>query len=432
MRSAMPKVLHQIAGRSMLRHVLSAILEAGADAVAVVIGPDRPDVVSEAARACPQAEIFIQHERRGTAHAVLAARAAIARGFDDVLVVFADTPLVLAQTFSQMRAALAAGAGVVALAFEAQDPDGYGRMILAGESLTAITEHKDASPAERAIKLCNAGLMALEGGGALGILERIGHHNQQQEYYLTDAVAIAHGLGVATRAQLADETEVLGVNDRVQLSRAEALAQARLRERAMRAGVTLIDPASTFLSQDTKLGRDIIIEPSVVIGAGVEIADGAFIHAFSHLEGAYVGPGASVGPFARLRPGARLGSQAKVGNFVEIKAADLGTGAKVSHLSYIGDATIGPDANIGAGVITCNYDGFGKHRTIVGAGAFVGSNSSLVAPVTIGDGAYVGSGSAITENVAADSLAVARGRQVAKPGWAMAFRERMRLLPKRR
>ena len=425
MRSALPKVLHKVAGRSLLAHVLASVGQAGADAIAVVVGPGRADVAAEVAQIVPGAEVFVQTERRGTAHAVLAARAAIARGYDDVLIVFADTPLVQPQTFVAMRERLASGAGVVALGFEARDPAGYGRFVLAGDDLTAIIEHKDASPGQRRISLCNAGLMALDGHAALAVLEAIGHDNSQQEYYLTDAVAVARGRGLKTLAHLAPEAEVMGVNDRVQLAAAEAQMQMRLRDAAMQAGVTLIDPASTYLSQDTRFGRDVILEPHVFIGANVLIEDGAIIHAFSHLEGAEVGAGAKVGPFARLRPGAKLGKSAKVGNFVEIKSADIGAGAKVSHLSYIGDARIGAQANIGAGVITCNYDGFGKYLTEIGEGAFLGSNSSLVAPVSIGAGAYVGSGSVITKNVAADGLAVARGRQIEKAGWAKAFRERM-------
>ena len=428
MRSGLPKVLHAIAGRSLLGHVLASAGQAGAAAVAVVIGPGRPDVAAEALRHCPEAQIFVQHERLGTAHAVLAAKAALARGYDDVLVVFADTPLVTPQTFLAMRTALAQGAGIVALGFRAGDPTGYGRLLLRDGGLEAIREHKDASPQERAVTLCNAGLMALDGARAVAVLEAIGNDNQAREYYLTDAVAVARAQGLQAVPLVAPEAEVMGVNDRVQLASAGALLQARLRDAAMRSGVTLQDPASTFLACDTKIGRDVILEPHVFIGPGVEIGDGAVIHAFSHLEGTSIGASAHVGPFARLRPGARLGTGTKVGNFVEIKGSDIGEDAKVSHLSYIGDATVGAGANIGAGTITCNYDGFGKYRTTIGAGAFIGSNSSLVAPVTIGANAYVGSGSVVTQDVAADALALARARQVEKPGWAAAFRVAMRNL----
>ena len=293
----------------------------------------------------------------------------------------------------------------------------------AGE-LLAIKEEKDASPAERAIDLCNAGLMALDATRALELLSKIDNQNAKGEFYLTDVVELARAAGLKASVVLGEESEVLGVNDRVQLAEAETIAQDRLRRAAMQAGATMIDPASVYLSADAKIGRDVTIEPHVWIGPKVEIAEGAVIHAFSHLESAKIGPGANVGPFARLRPGADLGEGAKVGNFVEIKAAKIGPGAKVSHLTYIGDAEVGAEANIGAGTITCNYDGFLKYRTVIGEGAFIGSNSSLVAPVTIGAGAYVGSGSVVTKDVSPDALAVARGKQVEKAGWARFFREK--------
>ena len=408
----------------MLGHALAAVTAAGADSVAVIVGPGRDDVAAEARACAPAAEVFVQEDRLGTAHAVLRARAALERGFDDVVVAFADTPLVLAQTFGGLRTELVEGAAVAALGFEAGDPTGYGRFLMEEGELAAIREHKDASEKEREIRICNAGLMALSGKSALGILDAIGNANAQGEYYLTDAVATARSQGLKTAAVIAPESEVMGVNDRIQLADAEAAMQRRLRADAMRDGVTMIDPATVHLWFDTKLGRDVVIEPGVFFGAGCEIGDGAIIKAWSHLEGAKVARGASVGPFARLRPGAVIGEQAKIGNFVEIKAADIGPGAAVSHLTYIGDASIGAKANIGAGTITCNYDGFSKFRTEIGAGAFIGSNSSLVAPVRIGAGAIVGSGSVITQDVEADALALGRGRQTDKPGWAKAFRER--------
>ncbi|MDF2120184.1 bifunctional UDP-N-acetylglucosamine diphosphorylase/glucosamine-1-phosphate N-acetyltransferase GlmU [Roseiarcaceae bacterium H3SJ34-1] len=437
MKSALPKVLHRIAGRSMLGHAISSVYRQGSgdasgDALAVVVGPGRDDAAAEVRRFAGEADIFIQAARRGTAHAVLAAQAAIARGFDDLIVMFADTPLVRAETIARMRAALAAGAAVAVMGFDAVDPTGYGRLIVENGELTAIREQKDATDAERALTLANAGIMALDGRRALEILSAIGSQNAQNEYYLTDAVAVARRLGLKCTVVMASAEEVMGVNDRVQLAAAEAVLQDRLREAAMRAGVTLIAPQTVFFSSDTRIGRDVVVEPNVWFGPGVEIADGATIHAFSHLEGARVETGANVGPYARLRPGAHLGRDAKVGNFVEIKAADVGAGAKISHLSYIGDATVGADANIGAGTITCNYDGFDKARTEIGAGAFIGSNSALVAPVKIGDGAYVGSGSVITENVEPDALALARGRQATKPGWAAAFRAERQGKPKKR
>jgi bifunctional UDP-N-acetylglucosamine pyrophosphorylase/glucosamine-1-phosphate N-acetyltransferase len=424
MQSAKPKVLHEVAGRSMLAHVLASLEQAGAGRLAVVIGPDRADVAREVETVAPRAEVFTQRDRLGTAHAVLSARPALEEGADDVVVAFADTPLITAETFGRLRAPLAKGAAVAVLGFEAANPAGYGRLITANGRLQAIREHKDASEAERALTLCNGGLMAIRGDVALGLLDRIGNRNAQGEYYLTDAVEVAKGLGHEAVTVLAAEDEVQGVNDRVQLARVERVLQERLRREAMLAGVTLVAPDTVFFSHDTRIGRDTLVEPNVVFGPGVVVEEGAVIHAFSHLEGARVASGATVGPFARLRPGAALGPKAKVGNFVEIKNVDLGAGAKVSHLTYLGDASVGAEANIGAGTITCNYDGFSKYRTTIGEGAFVGSNSSLVAPVTVGDGAYVGSGSVITGDVPADALAVARGRQSNKEGWAKAFRER--------
>jgi bifunctional UDP-N-acetylglucosamine pyrophosphorylase/glucosamine-1-phosphate N-acetyltransferase len=424
MRSARPKVLHELAGRSLLAHTLSAVLEGAPGDIAVVVGPDRGDAASEALKAAPRATIAVQRERLGTAHAVLAAREQIERGYDDTLVVYADTPLITGATLAAMRSELAGGADVVALGFRAGDPTGYGRLIERNGRLIAIREHKDASAEERAARLCNAGPIGFAGAEALRLLEAVRPDNEQHEYYLTDIVEIANARGLVARTLIAEENEVMGVNDRAQLAAAEAALQDRLRRRAMAEGATLVAPETVFLSFDVKIGRDVLIEPHVVIGRGVTIEDGAVIHAFSHLEGARIAGGASVGPFARLRPGADIAAKAKVGNFVEIKQAAIEEGAKVNHLSYIGDARVGAGANIGAGTITCNYDGFFKHKTDIGAGAFIGSNSALVAPVTIGAGAYVGSGSVITKPVEPDALAVARGRQEATAGWAKAFRTR--------
>ncbi|MHB2166171.1 bifunctional UDP-N-acetylglucosamine diphosphorylase/glucosamine-1-phosphate N-acetyltransferase GlmU [Alsobacter sp. R-9] len=424
MKSAVPKVLHAIGNRPIVAHVLDSVGRAGATAVVTVVGPGREDVAAEARRVVPGSLVAVQEQRLGTAHAVLAAREAISDGWDEIVIVFGDTPLVRPETLARMREAVRGGSAVVALGFEAADPTGYGRFVMDGDSLLAIREHKDATPAERQIRLCNAGLMALDGRAALDILSAIGNDNAAREFYLTDAVAVARQRGLRTTALVAPEDEVMGINDRVQLAQAEAILQGRLREQAMRAGATLVAPATVFLSADTRLSPDVIVEPHVVFGPGVTVEGPATIHAFSHLEGASVAAGASVGPFARLRPGAKLGPAAKVGNFVEIKNADVGAGAKVSHLTYVGDATVGSGANLGAGTITCNYDGYGKYRTVIGEGAFIGSNSSLVAPVTIGDGAYVGSGSVVTTDVPADALAVARGRQMVREGWAKAFRDR--------
>ena len=423
MRSSLPKPLHEVAGRSMLAHALAALIEAGCDRLAVVVGPGAGgEALAAAARALrPDVAIFVQGERRGTAHAVLAARAALERG-DDVVVHYADTPLLSAATLTRLREGLA-DAAVSALGFEAADPTGYGRFLERDGALVAIREHKDASAQEREIRRCNAGTVALAGATALSLLDEVNDDNAAREFYLTDVVEIAARRGLRAVARLAPETEVMGVNDRVQLAAAEAAMQKALRERAMRAGATLIAPETVFLSHDTELGRDVTVEPHVVFGRGVKVADGVVIRAFSHLDGARVAGGALIGPYARLRPGAEIESKAHIGNFVEIKAARVEAGAKVNHLTYIGDARVGAGANIGAGTITCNYDGFGKYRTDIGSGAFIGSNSALVAPVKIGDGAIVAAGSVVTRDVAADALAVARGVQSDKPGWAKTFRD---------
>jgi bifunctional UDP-N-acetylglucosamine pyrophosphorylase/glucosamine-1-phosphate N-acetyltransferase len=422
MRSAMPKVLHGVGGKTLIAHVLGAATEAGGTEIAVVVGPGRDDVAAEARKMVPQAQVFEQSERLGTAHAVLAARKAIVGGADDIVVMFADTPLVRPETLTQLRAALAAGAAVAVLGFTPKDPAGYGRLVMQGNDLAAIVEEKDATPAQRDIGFCNGGLMALAGQQALAILDKIGNGNAKGEYYLTDAVAIARGMGLKTIAIETGEDDVRGINTKAQLAEAEAVLQSRLRAQAMDAGVTLVAPETVFLSADTKLGRDVTVEPNVVFGPGVTVEDGAVIRAFSHLEGAHVGRGARVGPFARLRPGARLGVDVHIGNFVEVKQATIEDGAKANHLAYIGDARVGEGANIGAGTITCNYDGVDKHRTDIGRGAFIGTNSSLVAPVKIGDGAYIGSGSVVTEDVPADALSLERAEQVTKEGWAARFR----------
>ncbi len=423
MASRLPKVLHRIAGRTMLHHVLAATRAAGATRTAVVVGPDREDVAAEALAQVPDARIFVQRERLGTAHAVLAARDALADGADDVLVLYADTPLVRPETLARLRAPLANGAAVAVLGFRPADPTGYGRLLTDGPALIAIREEKDASPAERAVDFCNAGLMALAGDRALGLLERIGNANAKGEYYLTDAVEIARADGVSAVAEETGAEEVAGVNSRLQLAEAEAILQDRLRRAAMAGGATLVAPETVFFSADTRLGRDVIIEPNVVFGPGVSVGDDVVIHAFCHLEGAELASGVTIGPFARLRPGTTLAKDVRIGNFVEVKASQVEEGAKINHLSYVGDARVGAHSNLGAGTVTCNYDGFFKHRTEIGEGAFVGVHSALVAPVTIGKGAFIGTGSVITSNVPDDALAVARSRQQVKEGWATAYRE---------
>ncbi|MFN0263772.1 bifunctional UDP-N-acetylglucosamine diphosphorylase/glucosamine-1-phosphate N-acetyltransferase GlmU [Tepidamorphus sp. 3E244] len=417
MRSSLSKVLHRIAGREMVAHVIAAASGAGEADIAVVVGPDREDVADCARRTAPGCSVHVQAERLGTAHAVLAARNAVKPDHKRVVVLFGDTPLMTSQTLEKMCAAVDSGASVAVLGFEAEDPTGYGRLVMRGDNLVAIREHKDASADELVITRCNSGVMAFNGPKMLSLLERIGNDNAKGEYYLTEAVEIARADGGKTVSELADEAEVGGVNDRIQLAATESLMQQRLRHAAMAGGVTMTDPASVTLCHDTVLGQDVILGPNVVFGPGVRIDGGVRIEAFCHLEGCHVSSGARIGPFARLRPGAHLGECTKIGNFVEIKNADLAAGAKVNHLSYVGDATVGENANVGAGTITCNYDGHSKHRTSIGANAFIGSNSSLVAPVTISDGAYVGSGSVITKDVPPGALAIGRGRQVEMPGW---------------
>lgn len=426
MKSALPKVLHAVAGRSMLGHVLALAQSGGGNQLAVVIGPDMDNVRAATLAVAPDANVFVQEAQRGTGDAVLAAREAIAAHTGNVIVLYADTPLIEAETIARLLAALEAGAGVAVLGFEAVDPTGYGRLITdARGQLSAIREDKDASEAERAIRLCNSGVMAFRTDGLLDRLGRIGNDNAKGEFYLTDFVELARADGLSAVAVTCSEDEVLGVNARDQLAAAEAIFQWRARRKVMADGATLISPETVWFSYDTQVGRDVIIEPNVFFGPGVTIEDGAEIKANSCLEGAHVGKGGRIGPFARLRPGAKLGANVHIGNFVELKAMEMGDGAKANHLAYLGDGSVGPGANIGAGTIFCNYDGFFKHKTEVGAGAFVGSNSSLVAPVKIGDGAYIGSGSVITKNVAADALALERSTQDERPGWAAKFRQMM-------
>src|SRR5690349_8982619 len=423
MRSSLPKVLHPVAGQPLLAHVLDAAPKGAGASLAVVIGPDHKAVADEVVRIRPDAATFIQRERLGTAHAVLAAREALARGADDLLVAFGDTPLISAETFARMRAPLAKGAALTVLGFRAADPTGYGRLLMQGDRLVAIREHADASAEERKVTLCNAGVMAFDGRIALKILDRIGNANSKREYYLVDAVAIVRDMGLEAVVIETSEDEVRGINTKAQLAEAEAVMQARLRKAAMEAGVTLIAPETIFLAADTTFGNDVTIEPFVVIGPGVTIADRAVIHSFTHMVQSKIGKKASIGPYARLRPGTSLGEGVRIGNFVETKAATIEAGAKVNHLSYVGDAHVGANANLGAGTITCNYDVFFKHKTQIGEDAFVGPNSSLVAPVKIGNGAYIGSGSVITKDVPDDAMAVERSPQSNREGGAARYRE---------
>ncbi len=416
MKSSLPKTLHRIAGRSMLRHLLASC-ESVFDRIVVVVGPGMEAVQQEAA---PHATV-VQQERLGTAHAAL--QAADLFGNGEVAVLYADNPLIRPDTLRRMLARRSQGdAGLALLAFRPADPGHYGRVIGQDGVVDRIVEWADASDAERAVGLCNAGVLCASAGDMLGWLRAVRPDNSKGEYYLTDLVALARTDGRQVAAVEAPAEEVAGVNSRVELAAAEAVVQSWLRTAAMEAGVTMIDPGSVFLCADTQLAPDVTIGPSVVFGPGVSVASGAEIRAFSHLEGCTVGPGCIIGPFARLRPGAVLAGDVHVGNFVEVKAATLAAGVKANHLTYIGDAEVGARTNIGAGTITCNYDGAAKHRTRIGADAFIGSDVALVAPVAVGDGAVVAAGSVITEDVEADALALARGRQVQKPGRAAAMR----------
>jgi bifunctional UDP-N-acetylglucosamine pyrophosphorylase/glucosamine-1-phosphate N-acetyltransferase len=425
MKSATPKVLHKIAGLPMLAHVAKAAALAGASEAAIVVGHNADAVRKAISSFATGADVFVQEPQLGTAHAVLAAREAIARGFEDVLVMFSDTPLVDAGALMLARAKLAEGYAVSVVGFRTGRPTGYGRLIEKDGALIAIREERDCSAAERLIDFCNSGLMAISGAHALALLDRVENNNAKGEFYLTDIVEIAHEAGLKVAATETPFESTLGVNTLAELAEAEAVWQRRRRREVMLAGVTLVAPETVYFSYDTEIGADAYVEPNVFFGPGVKVAGGAIIHAFSHIEGADIGPGSHVGPFARLRPGAELGEGAKVGNFCEVKKAKVEAGAKINHLTYIGDARVGAGANIGAGTITCNYDGYNKYFTDIGAGAFIGSNSSLVAPVSIGDGGYVASGSVITESVPVNALAFGRARQKTLPERGRTLRERL-------
>jgi bifunctional UDP-N-acetylglucosamine pyrophosphorylase/glucosamine-1-phosphate N-acetyltransferase len=419
MKSTLPKVMHQLAGRSMLAHVLSAAVRLEPKQICAVIGPHMESVACEVVDMWPDASIAVQSRRLGTGDAVKRALPTL-EGFDgSVLVLFGDTPLVTLETLSKLRQAIESGASVGVLGFRAVNPTGYGRLLTNdGGALVAIREEADADEEEKRIDLCNSGVMAFDGQKLAGFIAALGNDNAKGEFYLTNAVAIAHNDGLEMVVVECAENEVLGINSRAQLALAEAAVQERLRAGAMEGGATLVAPDTVFLSHDTKLGRDVLVEPHVVFGLGVQVDDMARIRAFSHIEGAHVKSRAEIGPYARLRPGSIIGETAKIGNFVEIKNSDFGAGAKANHLSYIGDSSVGTNANIGAGTITCNYDGARKSRTLIGANAFIGSNSSLVAPVEIGEGAYIGSSSVITHDVSAKALALTRAEQKEITGWA--------------
>ncbi|HXH00135.1 MAG TPA: bifunctional UDP-N-acetylglucosamine diphosphorylase/glucosamine-1-phosphate N-acetyltransferase GlmU [Sphingomicrobium sp.] len=423
MRSDRHKVLHPIADKPMLLHLLDTVAALGADKRVIVVGKGREQI--EAALDGSGIATSYQAEQKGTGHAVQTAAAALAGCDGPVLILYGDTPFVTEATLRRMLDRLAASddPGVVVLASAPDDGKTYGRVILGeGDRIAKMVEYKDASPDERAVRLCNSGMMAVDGAALFGWLDQIGNDNAGREYYLPDVVMVAKREGRHPVAIEGEPFETAGVNSRAELAHLELDWQRRRREQALEDGATLIDPESVWFSADTRLGRDCTIEPHVVFGPGVTIEDGAVIHAFCHIAGATIARGCSVGPFARLRPGTVLEQGSRVGNFVEVKNATLGAGAKANHLSYVGDASVGAKANIGAGTITCNYDGFFKYRTNIGAGAFIGSNSALVAPVNIGAGAIVGAGSVVTKDVADNELTIARGRQRGFADWAARFR----------
>ncbi|MBO6859582.1 bifunctional UDP-N-acetylglucosamine diphosphorylase/glucosamine-1-phosphate N-acetyltransferase GlmU [Roseibium sp.] len=426
MKSNLPKVMHEIGGLPLVGHVVKALKQAGSDRISVVTGPDMPELEKLVQNLAPEAHCHVQHERLGTAHAALAARSALASPSDDVLILFGDTPLVTADTIGKVRRALSDGADLAVLGVDTQQPFGYGRLLTDNGQLVAIREEKDASDAERRITFCNSGIMGFSGQHALSLLDAIGNANAKSEFYLTDAVEIANSRGLKVVAVSGSEVETQGINTRAQLAACEEDFQVRMRNFALENGCTLLAPHTVYFSHDTVLESDVVVEQNVVFAPGVRVASGARIRAFSHLEGASVGRNSAVGPYARLRPGAVLGADTRVGNFVEVKNTTFEDGAKANHLSYIGDASVGSKSNIGAGTITCNYDGYLKHRTEIGAGSFVGSNSTLVAPVSLGSGTFVAAGSVITDDVDQDSMAFGRARQIVKEGKAKQLRERLK------
>jgi bifunctional UDP-N-acetylglucosamine pyrophosphorylase / glucosamine-1-phosphate N-acetyltransferase len=422
MKSAIPKVLHKAAGRTLLGHVLHAAKAVDASKVVVVHGPGHDSVKQESVQILPDCLFAEQAERKGTGHAVMMAENAL-RGFNaTVLILYGDVPLIQPATLRTLLATLEAKHPMAVLGFHAANPSGYGRLLGQGGTITAIREHKDASEAERTITLCNSGIIAIAAKHLWPILKQLTPANAQGELYLTDVVELMAKAGHACALSLCEEAEVAGVNDRLQLSQIESTFQNRLRRKAMLEGATMLQPETVYLCADTVIGHDVIIEPHVVFGPGVTIGDDVEILASSHIEGATVAKGARIGPFARLRPGADIGENAHVGNYVEIKKAKLGKGAKANHLTYIGDAIVGAGSNIGAGTITCNYDGYEKHLTDIGENVFVGSNTALVAPVKIGAGANIAAGSVITADVPADALAMTRSPATVKEGWAKRYR----------
>ncbi len=429
MKSDLPKVLHKIAGAPMLVHAMQSSEAITPSRMIIVAGHGAELVEKAASDYNPAAEIVLQTEQNGTAHAADMARDAL-NGFDgDAIVLFGDTPFISPETLTKVFEARKT-ADVVVLGFQAEVPGGYGRLITKGDTLQKITEAKDCTPEELEIDLCNSGVMAAKSDTLFELISKVTPNNAQNELYLTDIVGIANDQGMSCAVVTCPEAETLGINSRAHLAQAEAIFQDKRRAELMDEGVTLTDPATTFLAFDTHIGRDVIIGPNTLFGPGVTVETGAYIKGFCHLEGCHISEGAEIGPFARLRPGAEIGDNARVGNFVEIKNSELATGAKVGHLTYLGDTTIGANSNIGAGTVTCNYDGVFKHQTQIGQDVFIGTHTSLVAPVTVGDGAFTATGSVITQDVDAGDLSIARGRQVNKSGMGAKLMEHLRALKK--
>jgi bifunctional UDP-N-acetylglucosamine pyrophosphorylase / glucosamine-1-phosphate N-acetyltransferase len=423
MKSALPKVMHRIAGRSLLGHVLTAAAELKPTRAVVVVGPDMEAVGDEARWFLPGSVLAIQHERKGTAHAVSMAREALAGFSGTILVLYADVPLISAASLKALVAGIHAATPAAVLGFHAANPQGYGRLIKAGTGVGAIREELDATVAEKSITLCNSGIIAVRDDYLWKHLSLVKNTNAKQEFYLTDVVELIAKSGAGVGLVMGTEAEVAGVNDRIQLATIEAQLQLRYRSSAMLNGATLIAPDTVYFSADTQIGTDVVIEPNVFFGPGVTIGDHVQVFANSHIEGTTIANGAKIGPFARLRPGAEIGEDAHIGNFVEVKKSVIGKGAKANHLTYIGDARVGAGSNIGAGTITCNYDGYEKHLTDIGARVFVGSNSALVAPVKIGDGANIAAGSVITSDIPPDSLGITRSELQVREGWAVRYRK---------
>jgi bifunctional UDP-N-acetylglucosamine pyrophosphorylase/glucosamine-1-phosphate N-acetyltransferase len=432
MKSSKSKVLHTIGNLPMISHVISALEQTGVSDVALVVGRDADPVIAAARSGKLKVTAFEQKERLGTGHAVLAARDAIAEGYDQVIVAYGDAPLIEPGPLGDALEKVRAGFDAAVIGFETDKPTGYGRLLERDGELVAIREEKDATPDERKVTFCNSGLLAINGTKALDLLGKITNNNVKGEYYLTDIIEVLRAEGGKAATVEAPADTVAGCNNRAELAELEAIWQQKRRRELMVAGVTMIAPETVFLSHDTEIEQDVTIEPNVIFGPGVKVETGAVIHAFSHLEGAHVSSGVNVGPFARLRPGANLRANAKVGNFVEIKKAEIGEGAKVSHLTYIGDATVGQNTNIGAGTVTCNYDGYNKFETVIGADAFIGSNTLLVAPVTVGNGALTATGSVITDDVPDDAAAFGRARQVNKEGYGAKIAARNKALKEAR